>query len=112
MKILHNSRCRKSREALQLLTDNKADFEVVEYLKEPISKDTLTGIIDALGVEPLSIIRKGEKVFKENYKGKEFSKEEWIDIMVENPILIERPIVFTSDKAVVGRPPENVLEMI
>lgn len=111
MKIYHNPRCRKSRETLQILQDKGAHVEIIEYLKTPPSKEELKAILKKLGRKPLDIIRKNEAIFKEKFKGKEYPDDRWIQIMVENPVLIERPIVIKNNKAVIGRPPENVLEL-
>jgi len=112
MKIFHNPRCSKSRQTLNILKDNNIEVEIIEYLKEPPTKAELKSILKKLGKKPFEIIRKGEAIYKENFKGKDFSDEEWIDIMVKNPKLIERPIVFDDKKAVIGRPPESVKEMM
>ena len=111
-KIYHNPRCGKSRNTLAILNEKGVEVEIVEYLKDSPSKSELESIITKLGVKPLDLIRKGETVFKEEYKGKELSDSEWIEVMVSNPILIERPIVVKNDKAVIGRPPENVLNLL
>ena len=112
MKILHNNRCSKSRAALKLLEDNGVSPEIVNYLKTPLSKNEIKEVLKKLGVPASQIIRRGEAVFKENFKGKELSEDEWIEAMVKHPKLIERPIVIKGDKAVVGRPPEDVLTLI
>lgn len=112
MKILHNPRCTKSRQALQLLNEKNIQVEVVEYLKTPLTKEEFQSILDQLGATPMDIMRKGEAIFKENFKGKELTDDQWIDAMLENPKLIERPIVYDGKKAVVGRPTEKVLEML
>jgi arsenate reductase len=111
-KIYHNPRCRKSRETLQILEDRKEDVEIVEYLKAPPTARELKDILGLLGISAVQLLRKGEAIFKENYKGKEFSEDEWIQIMVDNPKLIERPIVVKNGKAALGRPPENVMEIL
>ncbi|MFY0653864.1 MAG: arsenate reductase (glutaredoxin) [Cyclobacteriaceae bacterium] len=111
-KIYHNPRCRKSRETLQILEDNAEQIEIVEYLKDSPSKAELTEIVSLLGISPIKLIRRGEKVFKEEFKGKELNDEEWIDAMVANPIIIERPIVVKNGKAALGRPPEQVLDIL
>ena len=85
---------------------------MVEYLKTPPREAELKAILKKLGLSPLQVIRKGEKIFKEEYKGKELSDDEWIAAMAANPILIERPIVVAGNKAVLGRPPENVNELL
>lgn len=110
--IYHNPRCGKSRNTLAIINDKNIDVDVIEYLKTPPTTDELKAVVKKLGIKPEELIRKGEAVFKENYKGKQLSDDEWIDVMVANPILIERPIVIKGDKAVIGRPPENVLSLI
>ena len=112
MQIYHNPRCRKSRETLELIKANGISPEIVLYLEEVPTKEMLKSILEKLQIPAEKLLRKGEKVFKENYKGQKHSEEEWIDIMISNPKLIERPIVLEGDKAVLGRPPENVLELI
>ena len=112
MKIYHNPRCRKSRETLTLILDNGKAPEIVEYLKSPPSADELRAIIDLLGISAQDLIRKGEDIFKTEYKGKELSDAEWIDAMIQNPKLIQRPIVVENGKAVLASPPENVLDLL
>lgn len=108
IKIYHNPRCRKSREGLQLLKESKQEFKIIEYLKEAPSFDELKSIIHLLGIPPLELIRKNESIWKKNYKGKELTNVEVIRAMTEHPKLIERPIVINKEKAVIGRPPENI----
>ncbi len=112
MKIYHNPRCRKSRETLQLIEDRGQKPEIIEYLKTPPSKAELTHLIKLLGIEPMDLIRKGEEEFKTHYKGKSLSDDGWIEAMITHPKLIERPIVVLGNKAILGRPPENVLELL
>lgn len=112
LKIYHNPRCSKSRDSFNLLTEKGLTFETVEYLKTPLSKEELTELLSKLNIPAKDLIRKGEKDFKENFKGKELSEEEWIDAMLSFPKLIERPIVVKGDKAVIGRPIEKVIELI
>ena len=106
--IYHNPRCSKSRQTLALIEEKGVDFTVKEYLKNPPSKEELKQIIDVLGIKPIDLIRKGEVEYKENFKGKILTDENWLDAMIEFPKLIERPIVLYKHKAVIGRPPENV----
>jgi arsenate reductase len=110
----HNPRCRKSREGLQLVEGKKVDFELVEYLKDTPSKEQLISILKSLNKKPLDLMRTQEKIFKELNLSKkdERSEDEWIDIMVRNPILIERPIFIYNNKAALGRPPEDLLKII
>lgn len=112
MKIYHNPRCSKSRQTLALIEDAGAEVEIVKYLENIPSKKELTEIINLLGIKPLQLIRKGEKDWKENFKGKELTDEEVIEAMISYPKLIERPIVIKDKKAVLGRPPENVLDLL
>jgi arsenate reductase len=110
--IYHNNRCTKSRRALDELEKSGKDFEVVYYLETPPNKSELEEIIRKLGIKPLELIRKGEKVFAENYKGKILTDEEWIDAVVAHPILIERPIIISGDQAVIARPTEKIKEIL
>ncbi len=112
MKIYHNPRCRKSRETLAIIEDSGRTPEIIEYLKTPPSEEELANLVALLGIPAEQLLRKGEKLFKENFKGKTFSDKEWIKVMVENPVLIERPIVIEGGKAVIGRPPENVNSLL
>ena len=104
----HNPRCRKSREALSILEEHTDDIEIVEYLKEPPSEVELKSIIGRLGIGAIELIRKGEDDFKINFKGQDLSEGEWIKAMVKYPKLMERPIILKGDRAIIGRPPENV----
>ncbi len=109
--IFHNTRCSKSREALNYLEDQHCEIEVVDYLKG-ISEEKLREVIDLIGIQPEELIRKGETIFKENYKDKSFTDDEWIQLMVKHPVLIERPIVIQDGKAVIGRPVQKVIELV
>jgi len=111
--IYHNPRCSKSRQTLQLLKDHEIEPVVIEYLQSPPSAAELEQILTLLDMEPRDLMRKKEAPYKENnLSDPALSRAELIAAMIENPILIERPIVTTSNKAAVGRPPENVLEII
>ncbi len=112
MKILHNPRCRKSREGLKILEDSGRDFTIVEYLKEPLTKEQLSEVLSKLDMSAMDLVRKNEKEWKENFKGREMSEEEVVAAMVAHPKLIERPIVISGDRAVVGRPPENISQLL
>lgn len=111
MKIFHNPRCRKSREALAFLEEKKVPHEVVLYLKEVPSLGELTKVHKALGIPAESMLRKGEKLFKEQFKGQAYTDQEWLKIMHENPVLIERPIIWNKDQAVIARPLENINQL-
>jgi len=112
MKIYHNPRCRKSRETLELLQEKGIEPEIILYLNTPPNKSELKAILAKLGIKPFQLIRKGEPDFKQKFKGKELTDAQWIDAMVKYPKLIERPIVIDGDKAVIGRPPVNVLDLV
>ena len=112
LKIYHNPRCSKSRQTLQILQENSADFQIIEYLKNIPTELELRSILKELNINAEDLIRKGEAIYKENFKGKNLTNEEWISAMVEHPKLIERPIVSNGKSAVIGRPPEKVLELI
>ena len=110
--IYHNKRCGKSRDALAILNEKNVEFKVVDYIKTPPTTKELAAILQQLNMTPIDLIRKGETIYKENYKDKTLTNAEWIQIMVNNPILIERPIIINGDKAVIGRPSEKVLEIL
>lgn len=110
--IYHNPRCTKSRETLALMEKKKAKPEVVEYLKTPPTATELKSLLKKLGLPVQDIIRKKEPLFIEKFKDKKLSDEKWIAVLTKNPILIERPIVVKGNKAVIGRPPEKVLELL
>jgi len=112
IKIYHNPRCRKSREGLQILEDSGKDFEIVKYLDEIPTEKELSDIIKLLNINPIDLVRKNESIWKDNYKNKELTDNEIITAMVQNPKLIERPIVVNNNKAIVGRPPENIKKII
>ena len=113
LKILHNPRCSKSRQTLAILSDNGIDVDIIEYLKDVPSEKTLRQIIDILGIKPRELLRKGEVVYKENnLRREDLTDDDLIQFMLDNPILIERPIVYDDKRAVIGRPPDNVLKLI
>lgn len=112
IKIYHNNRCSKSRCGLELLEKSGKEFEVVKYLDNIPSAKELKDIINLLDIKPIQLVRKNEAIWKANFKGKELNDAEIIKAMVENPKLIERPIVINGKKAVIGRPPENILDII
>ena len=113
LKIFHNPRCSKSRQTLAILSENGIDVDIIEYLKDAPNKETLKQIINILCVEPRDLLRKGEAIYKENnLRREELTDDDLIQFMTENPILIERPIVYDDKRAVIGRPPDNVLKLI
>jgi len=112
IKIYHNNRCSKSRSALTVLEECGQEFEVINYLQVIPTVDELHEIIEKLGVKPHDLIRKGESVYISEYKGKDLSDDEWIAAMVAHPILIERPIIVSGDKAIIARPTERLNEIL
>lgn len=112
--IYHNPRCSKSRNSLKLLQEHGIEVDEVRYLESPPSKEELKALCDMMQIKPLDIIRSGESLFKELglSKDDERTDDEWLEILVQNPKLIERPIVRIADRAVMGRPPENILKLI
>lgn len=111
-KIYHNPRCRKSRAGLQYLVDKGIEPEVIEYLKNPLSEAELKDILVRLNKKPQDIIRTQEVVYKSDFKGKQFTDDEWVRILIENPRLIQRPIVVKTYKAVIGDPVDNIEALI
>jgi arsenate reductase (glutaredoxin) len=108
LKIYHNPQCKKSRAGLQYLQDKKLKFDIVEYLKNPITEKELEKLLVKLNKKPLEIIRKQEEYYKKQLRGKNFSDHEWIRIISENPKLLMRPVVEADYKAVIGDPVENI----
>tara|TARA_R110000751_G_scaffold38042_2_gene91618 strand:+ start:3377 stop:3721 length:345 start_codon:yes stop_codon:yes gene_type:complete len=112
LKIYHNPRCSKSRQGLALLEESGKEFDVVKYLDNTPSYLELAALIGKLGIKPIELVRKGETIWKEKYKNENFSDKELIELMVQNPKLIERPIVVLDNEAVIGRPPENIKKLL
>lgn len=110
--IYHNPRCRKSREGLEIVENSGEKFEVKEYLKEPPSEKEIRDLLEKLQMKPIQLVRQNEAIWKENYKGKDLSDNELIRVIAENPKLIERPVVIKDNKAVIGRPPSNIENII
>lgn len=110
--LYHNPRCSKSRQALQLLEKEGETIEIIKYLENAPTHQELKQVIELLGIEPIELVRTQETLWKENYKGKNLSNAEIIDAMIQNPKLIERPIAIKGTHAVIGRPPENVLDIL
>ena len=112
MKIYHNPRCSKSRQALSILQENGIDTEIIEYLKEPITKDIIKDLLKKLNILPKELIRTNEEIWRTEGKNQNLDGDEIIELMINHPKLIERPIVVNGKKAIIGRPPENVLKIL
>ena len=114
IKVYHNPRCRKSREALAYLEEKGVSFEVRRYMKdeESMTASELEEVLDALNMDALDLVRKNEALWKEEYRDLELGEDEIILAMIENPRLMERPIILNGDKAVVARPAEKAEEVL
>lgn len=110
--IYHNGECSKCRSALEILQERNVPHEVRWYLADPLSKEELDQLLKKLNMLSSQLVRKSEPLYKEQYDDRHMTEADWLEALVNNPILIERPIVEKGDKAIVARPPERVLEMI
>ena len=108
MKIYHNNRCRKSREGVQYLMKKGIEFKIIDYMKENISENKMKELLIKLNISAIDLIRKNEKIWKDNYKGGEFTEKQVITLLCKQPKLMERPIIEAEFKAVIGRPKENI----
>ncbi len=112
MKFYHNARCRKSREGKQLLEEKNIEFQTIEYLKEPLDKKEIKRILNKSSQPLEHFLRKTEADFKSNFKGIELSIDKAADLLSQYPKVLQRPLLETKDDVIVGRPPENFLEVI
>ena len=110
--IFHNPRCSTSCKAMSLLKENGIEPDVVEYLKEAPTEEDLRKLLAKLGLPAEQLVRKKDALYKEKYQGLQLNEHEWIRVMHENPQLIERPVVIRGHRAVIGRPVENIVELI
>ena len=108
IKVLHNNTCSKSRAILEHLDENNVPFEIIDFLESPLTELVLITLLKKLNTDVQGLIRKNDRIYQERYMGKNFSEDEWIKILVENPALIQRPILIKGSVAMVGRPIENV----
>ena len=111
-KIYHNTKCKISRFVLQKLIETGEKVEVIDYLNKQFTIQEVENLLNVLNLQPLDIIRKKEDIFKKNYKGKSFSSDEWIRVIVKYPKLIERPIIIKGYKAIICRPLEKIYEIL
>jgi len=112
MKVYHNPRCSKSRLALEYLSDRNIDYDVVEYLKNDLSYEELNSVLQKLNMSAYQLIRRNEAIFKSEFKGVSEGDKDWISVLLEHPKLIERPIIELGDKAVIGRPAEEIEKLL
>ncbi|SFJ53440.1 arsenate reductase (glutaredoxin) [Myroides guanonis] len=110
-KIYHNPECSKSSCALEFITQQGMEFEIINYLENTPKKEELLDLLNMLNMSPFELIRKTELIYKEKFEGQSFTNEQWIDIMLQYPILIERPIVTHNGKAIIARPTKKVLDL-
>ena len=111
--VLHNPRCSKSREVVELLTLQQVEFTTIEYLKSPLSAAKIQSILSLLSCSPLKAVRQTEPTFKTlDLANQALNLQQWAQILCEHPILIQRPIIYSDTRAVIGRPPNVVLEML
>ncbi|MEI7968014.1 MAG: arsenate reductase (glutaredoxin) [Betaproteobacteria bacterium] len=110
--FLHNPRCGKSRDALALLRARGVEPRVIEYLRTPLDREAIETLLGQLGLPARGLLRTGEPIFRERFAGRDLSADECVAAMAEYPILIERPVAVRGERAVIGRPPERVLELL
>lgn len=113
VRIFYNPKCSKCRLTMDILNENDVETAVIEYLKTPPAFDELSEVLDLLGMAPRDLMRKHEAPYKDNdLDNPDLSREQLIQAMIDNPILIERPIIISGNKATIGRPPEKVLDIL
>ena len=110
--IYHNGECSKSKTALELLQDHGIPHVVRWYLADPLDKEEISALLKLLSISAFDIIRKNEPLYKTSFEGKELREDDWLQVLVEHPILLERPIAVKNGKAIVARPPEKILELV
>jgi arsenate reductase len=112
IKVLHNGNCSKSNAALAYLTENNIPFEIIDIIKDPLSVLEIKTVLKKLGKEVSYIIRATDKLYTDNFVGKQFSDDAWIEILSKNPSLIQRPILIKGSEAIMGRPFENIKNFV
>ncbi|KQS92130.1 ArsC/Spx/MgsR family protein [Chryseobacterium sp. Leaf394] len=108
LKVLHNGNCSKSKAVLEYLDENGVAFEIIDLMEDPLSALEIKTLLKKLSQSVHDLIRKTDRLYLENYAGKQLSEDEWIDVLVKNPSLIQRPILIKGSVAMLGRPIENV----
>jgi len=112
MQMIHHNYCTKSVCALDLVNEKGIEVELIDYIKNPLTKNDLIALLQKLKINASELVRRSESVFVKKFEGKILSEDEWIEAMVQHPILIERPIFINGDRAVIGRPAERVFEIL
>jgi arsenate reductase (glutaredoxin) len=110
--IFHNTSCSKSKCALEMLEKSDVEIEVIEYLKQTPTEAELLQLLAKLNMKPFDIVRQDEPLFKRKFQGLKFNDHEWINVLLENPILIQRPIVVKGYKAIIARPVELINDLL
>ena len=112
LSIYHNPRCSKSREALEIINASGCEVDVINYQKRRLSKKEIKELLAKLNLKPIDIIRSKEEIFIKKFKDKKFTDAEWIQLIIDNPILLERPIVVSNYSAIIARPPKLLEEFL
>lgn len=112
LQIFHNNRCGKSRNCLSMLESSGKEFEIISYLTTPPTAAELQGVLEKLNIKPIDLVRQKEKTWIDNFKEKDFTDEELIKIMITNPILIERPLLISEEKAIIARDEEKIINFL
>lgn len=110
--VYHNPRCTKSRNSLSYLDERGVSYDVKLYFEDPLTHEELKMLISKLGISATDLLRKNEAIYKEEFKGKELTEDQWIEAMISHPKLMERPIIVKGNKAVIARPTEKIDELI
>ncbi|MGL2963480.1 arsenate reductase family protein [Flavobacterium sp. RSB2_4_14] len=112
LQVLHNPRCGKSRNCLAFLKESQKEFEIINYLENPLSTEEIKTLLKKLNYKPIELVRQKETIWKENFKGKSITDDAIIDALAKFPILIERPIVVDGEKAIIGREIQKLNDFI
>lgn len=110
--IYHNGECSKCKETTELLKDKGYEIDYRFYLLEPPTEDELKEVLDKLQIKPSALVRKTEPLYIEQYEGKILTEEQWLQVLLQHPVLMQRPVVINGNKAIIARPPEKVLEIL
>lgn len=112
IKVYHNPRCGKSRNCLAFLDDANQEYKIIKYLEETPTTEELTALIAQLNIDPITLVRQKEKIWIEHFKNKNLTDEAIIQAMIENPILIERPIIIKDNKAIIARDTDKIAAFV
>ena len=108
IKVLHNNACSKSRAILEHLDENNVEFEIIDFVENPLTIQEMRTVLKKLHLPAEELVRKNEPLFKEKFADQQLSEDKWINVLIENPSLIQRPILVKGEIAMIGRPIENV----